>query len=133
MGERYVYNIFLFFLFFLGWGDFTHCTLNSRRAIPDTYQLGLYVLDIPNSRLLSGLNDSIFSTKVSPVDHLSPFHSYKHVQKIKTNISKWNHGKKKELIYRYTNNWTHLKQNHYYKNNDKFSLSETRDMYNSWN
>lgn len=83
MGERYVYNIFLFFLFFLGWGDFTHSTLNSRRAIPDTYQLGLYVLDIPNSRLLSGLNDSIFSTKVSPVDHLSPFHSYKHVQKLK--------------------------------------------------
>lgn len=74
-----------------------------------------------------------FSTKVSPVDHLSPFHSYKHVQKIKTNISKWNHGKKKELIYRYINNWTHLKQNHYYKNNDKLSLSETRDMYNSWN
>lgn len=84
MGERYVSNIFLYFLFyFFGGGDFTHCTLNSRRAIPDTYQLGLYVLDIPNSRLLSGLNDSIFSTKVSPVDHLSPFHSYKHVQKLK--------------------------------------------------
>lgn len=83
MGERYVSNIFLYFFFFLGGGDFTHCTLNSRRAIPDTYQLGLYVLDIPNSRLLSGLNDSIFSTKVSPVDHLSPFHSYKHVQKLK--------------------------------------------------
>lgn len=132
MGERYVYNIFLYFFFFWG-GDFTHCTLNSRRAIPDTYQLGLYVLDIPNSRLLSGLNDSIFSTKVSPVDHLSPFHSYKHVQKLKRIFPNGIMVRKKELIYRYINNWTHLKQNHYYKNNDKFSLSETRDMYNSWN
>lgn len=69
-----MYLIFFFiFSFFLGGGDFTHCTLNSRRAIPDTYQLGLYVLDIPNSRLLSGLNDSFFQLKYH---QLTTFHRF---------------------------------------------------------
>lgn len=81
-----MYIIFFFIFSFFGGVDFTHCTLNSRRAIPDTYQLGLYsVIRSWYSKLQAVIwfKWFFFSTKVSPVDHLSPFHSYKHVQKLK--------------------------------------------------
>lgn len=128
-----MYIIFFFIFSFFGWGGFYSLYIELPKSY--TRHLSTWFIRSWYSKLQAVIwfKWFFFSTKVSPVDHLSPFHSYKHVQKIKTNISKWNHGKKKELIYRYINNWTHLKQNHYYKNNDKFSLSETRDMYNSWN
>lgn len=128
-----MYIIFFFIFSFFGGGGFHSLYIELPKSY--TRHLSTWFIRSWYSKLQAVIwfKWFFFSTKVSPVDHLSPFHSYKHVQKIKTNISKWNHGKKKELIYRYTNNCTHLKQNHYYKNNDKFSLSETRDMYNSWN
>lgn len=126
--------MYIIFSFIFFWGGGFHSLYIE---LPKSYTRHLSTWFIrswySNSRLLSGLNDSIFSTKVSPVDHLSPFHSYKHVQKLKRIFPNGIMVRKKELIYRYINNWTHLKQNHYYKNNDKFSLSETRDMYNIWN
>lgn len=129
MGERYVYNIFLYFFFF-GGGGFHSLYIELPKSY--TRHLSTWFIRSWYSKLQAVIwfKWFFFSTKVSPVDHLSPFHSYKHVQKLKRIFPNGIMVRKKNW---FTDNWTHLKQNHFYKNNDKFSLSETRDMYNSWN
>lgn len=83
MGERYVYNIFLYFFFFFWGGGFHSLYIELPKSY--TRHLSTWFIRSWYSKLQAVIwfKWFFFSTKVSPVDHLSPFHSYKHVQKLK--------------------------------------------------
>lgn len=75
--------IFFFFFFFFGGGGFHSLYIELPKSY--TRHLSTWFIRSWYSKLQAVIwfKWFDFSTKVSPVDHLSPFHSYKHVQKLK--------------------------------------------------